>query len=257
MSWPLSGRTILLTRVPAENAPLAAELATLGAQVVELPLLKVVPPADDGAALSAAVAKLSDYAFVVFTSANGVRAFVDAREIPGESWPTDLSVVAVGPATAAAATAAGLAVDVMASTATAAALTDALPAAGDDASRVLAPLAEQASPTVVDGLTAKGYAVDRVTAYQTVSPPLPDKLPAVDAIALFAPSAVDRFVDRYGVGALPPVVVAIGPSTMTRLADLGVGGAAEATPHTSAGVLDMLVFTLQRSPEQGRSTMGG
>ncbi len=236
---------VIITRSVDENRSLRAELGRLGVDAVEIPLVEVLTPGDDGRALAAAVDRLADYRWVVLTSVNGVRAL--AAALGDRPWPPAVDVAAVGPTTEAAARAAGMTVALVPPDATARSLVEAFAAASRPGDRVLAPLAELAGSTVVDGLTAKGYQVDRVDAYRTAAPapsesadPAPD-LEAARAVAFFSPSAVDRFVDRFvdghPRGSAPPVVVCIGPVTAGRARRRGLSGVITASPHTEAGVV--------------------
>lgn len=258
---------MVVTRSEADNRRLAQILSELGAAVISIPLVAVLGPEDGGRALAAAVGNLTDYRWVVLTSVNGVEAVRSA--MAGTPWPPQVMVAPVGPVTATAARSAGMRVGPIPETATAAALVEAFAPArldptgdGDDGGgrpRVLAPLAELAGTTVVDGLRAKGYRVDRVTAYRTAAPTdhtggtpgtgpsgvIPaeagrDSVVDADAVTFFAPSAVDRFVERFGVDGVPPTVVCVGPSTAERAAAHGLGGVITAAPHTQPGVVDAL-----------------
>lgn len=232
--------TVAITRSVEDNRSLAERLERLGFVAVAIPLIDVMAPADGGRALTEALEQLADYGWVVLTSANGVRALVEAGN--GRPWPGEVSVAAVGPATAAAARSAGLPVALVPDVATAVALVDTFPVAGPPPPppRVLAPLAQLASDTVATGLEAKGWRVDRVEAYRTVAPQeQADRSDAVvDAAAFFSPSAVDRWVDRYGIGV--PLAVCVGPSTAARARDRGLARVVEATPHTEGGIVTAL-----------------
>src|SRR5207248_11712195 len=74
---PLSGVRVLVTRTREQASELSAILSELGAEVIEAPAIRVEPPSSH-TKLDAAIRRLaaSSYAWVVFTSANGVRAFV-------------------------------------------------------------------------------------------------------------------------------------------------------------------------------------
>src|SRR4030095_3899282 len=98
---PLSGKRIVVTRTRKQASALSNKLRTLGAQVIELPTIRIDPPSD----LRAFAELVQDahlYDWIVFTSANGVEAFFeiffklydDAREIGGAR------IAAIGPATA-------------------------------------------------------------------------------------------------------------------------------------------------------------
>lgn len=237
---------VAVTRSVDDNASLIAALEAIGVEAVAIPLVEVAPAGDGGAALAAAAADLERYHWVVLTSANGVRALVDALD--GRPWPPGPAVAVVGPATAAAARSAGLPVDLQPAEATAAHLVADLPAGHGP---VLAPLAELAGPTVVDGLTTKGWRVDRVEAYRTVAPATDAggatgaTRPEVDLVTFFSPSAVDRWVDRFGSSATPgPPAVCVGPATAARAERRGLAPIVVADPHTEAGVVAAVERTL-------------
>ncbi len=246
MAPVLDGRRIIITRSVADNRSLAAELTRRGGTVIELPLVEVLPPPDERE-LVKAVESIAGYRWVVLTSVNGVEAV--GRAMGGTQWPAGTDVVPVGPATAAAARAAGMSTVDPAPVATAAALVEAFPPADGSPGTVdvLAPLAELAGPTVEDGLGGKGYRVTRVTAYRTAAPDLTgedrgrlDAARGADAVAFFSPSVVDRFPSDL----LPSVVVCIGPSTAARVTERGLAEPIVASSHTEAGVVKALVDVL-------------
>ncbi len=247
---PLAGRTVVLTRSTDDNRFLASRLTALGADVKQIPLNVVLPAPDGGVALGKALERLADYEWLVLTSANGVRAVVDQRgAVP---WPEGVHVAVVGDTTARVADAAGLPVNFIPSEASAARLVAEFPTALVNAApvRVLAPLAELASSTVYDGLSDKGYDVDRVTAYRTGAPKIDQVLEPVqrslaegaDVVVFAAPSAVVRFADRFG--STSAAVVCIGPSTAKRAQNLGFVVAAVATPHDDDGIYEAVQAVL-------------
>ncbi len=95
---PLFGQRIVVTRDRRQAAELAEPLEELGAEVLLLPVIEIQPPADSGP-LDRAMACLDTYDWLIFTSANAVRSFVerltDIRSLRAK-------VCAIGPATAAA-----------------------------------------------------------------------------------------------------------------------------------------------------------
>ena len=263
----LRGRRIVITRSVADNRSLAYRLEALGAEVIGVPLIETLPPDDGGAAMADAVDRLADYRWVVLTSVNGVEALRAA--MAGRVWPAMVTVVPVGPTTAAAARACGMNVGEAPPSATAESLVEAFPDRTEDRpGRILAPLAELAGTTVTDGLRGKGYDVDRVTAYRTAAPsvsssPLPSDagIFGADAVTFFSPSAVDRFLDRFWDGApsvaagaaQPALAICIGPATAARAEGRGFAELVTAAEHTEAGVIDALVNRLgsQREPHRG------
>jgi uroporphyrinogen-III synthase len=99
---------------------------------------------------------------------------------------------------------------------------------------------------LADGLRAAGWTVDTVEAYRTRAAPLaPDLLAEAakaDAIAFTSSSTVDNYVETAGLGAVPPVVVAIGPVTAETARRRGLEVTAVAHEHT----LDGLVAAITR-----------
>ena len=99
---PLFGKTLLVTRAREQASLLSSLLESLGANCIEAPAIKILPP-DSFEVLDQAIAKLNDYYWLIFTSANGVEYFfqrlrqasLDARALGG------VKVAAIGALTAA------------------------------------------------------------------------------------------------------------------------------------------------------------
>ena len=71
---PLFGQRILVTRTRQQASELSAMLAALGAQVLEVPTIEIAPPAEEWEEIDRNLMQMPAYDWVVFTSANGVRA---------------------------------------------------------------------------------------------------------------------------------------------------------------------------------------
>lgn len=249
-SRPLFGRTVVVTRAREQASELRTRLERLGAGVLELPAIAIEP-------VPFTVPPLADYAWVVFTSVNGVHAFftqglapagLDARALGG------VRVAAIGPGTAAAVAEHGITIDLVPDRFVAEALLDAFPDPTRAGARVLLARAEQARDVLPEGLGARGYAVDVLPVYRTVTTaPDPAVLEQVragrfDAVTFTSSSTVRNFTDQAGPLPEPvPAVVSIGPVTSATARDLGLTVAAEAIEHTIDGLVDAVCALLAPS----------
>src|SRR6185295_10084353 len=73
---PLFGKRIVVTRAKGQAEALTARLHDLGAEAIEFPTIEI-GPAEDYGPLDQAIRELAAYDWIIFTSANGVRHFVD------------------------------------------------------------------------------------------------------------------------------------------------------------------------------------
>jgi uroporphyrinogen-III synthase len=168
------------------------ELRRRAAEPVAVPLLEVLP-AIDSAALEATLARAADYDWIVYTSANAVRFATPRAEALARA-----RVACIGEATARAARAAGLRVDLVPTgESTPARLASTLAAAGElSGLRVLLPRAERARETLSRALAASGAHVDAVEAYRTRAPEgagarlSAELVRGLDAVVLTSPSTV-------------------------------------------------------------------
>jgi uroporphyrinogen III methyltransferase/synthase len=240
---PLAGRRIVVTRAREQADTLSARLSALGAAVIELPTIEIRPPNDSGP-LDCAIANLPSYDWLIFTSANGVRAFIDRlpdlRALRGK-------ICAIGPATRDAIEALHLKIDLMGEEYVAESLVAAFAAHSMEGKRVLLPRAAVARDLVPIELTKRGAHVDVVEAYRTLPP---DDLTAEihdafarkpDVITFTSSSTVKNFVAAAGTEILAGVnVVSIGPITSQTARDLGVTVAAQASVFTVDGLVEAL-----------------
>ena len=193
MSSALAGRTIVLTR-PSPGT-LADRLTNAGATVEHVPLIDIGPPGDGGAALRAALADLSDFDWLVVTSANGAAAVGDA--VAGAAH---LRLAAVGTATAAELESrCGRPVDLVPTEANSAGLLADFPASPR---RVLVAQADRAGEELTAGLRAVGHDVVAVEAYATrLVPPDARRLEVLggaDVVVLASGSAVEAWASSAG-----------------------------------------------------------
>jgi uroporphyrinogen III methyltransferase/synthase len=105
ISWfeksPLFGQTIVVTRPSNNSDDSAADLEALGAEVLVAPTVEILPP-EDWAPVDSAIDRLREFDWLVFTSGNGVRSFLDRLESLGADLRRlgKVRIAAIGSATA-------------------------------------------------------------------------------------------------------------------------------------------------------------
>ncbi len=270
---PLAGRTVVVTRPRAQAASLVGPLEELGATVLEVPTIRIVPrPFDDEVA--AVIGSLKDYRLIVFTSANAVRVFAgyleraaagkavaQRPEGPSGSPLAGAAVAAIGPATAAALEAHGVSCALVPDDFIAEGLLDAVERRGvaPAGARVLIPRAREARSVLPDTLRARGALVDVLPIYDTVAVErlaVPaERIEAADYITFTSSSTARRFAALMeeagggsaagtGISAARPLserlsgvrLCSIGPVTSGTLRELGLVVAVEAREYTAAGL---------------------
>lgn len=240
---PLFGRRIVVTRATGQASELSGRLRSLGAEVVELPTIRIEDPADGGAALRASVARVRDFDWVVLTSPNGARRFCaelrDGRDLAG------VRLAAVGPGTGSALAEHGLVADLVPRRFVAEGLLEEFPGPpGDRPGRVLLARAAVAREVLPEGLRERGWDVEVVEAYRTLPADLDDTarraLAGAEAITFTSASTVENFLAAAGSDAAPPTVAAIGPITAAAARRAGLEVTLEADPHSIDGLVDAL-----------------
>jgi uroporphyrinogen III methyltransferase/synthase len=241
---PLFGKRIVVTRAREQADALGSLLNALGAGVISLPTIELRPPADS-APLDRAIAQLDAYDWLVFTSANGVRFFLDRLDA-GENDLRKLraKICAIGPATRAAVEALHLKVDLMGKEYVAESLLEAFAAHQLEGKRVLLPRAAVARDLVPAELVRRGARVDVVEAYRTLPPEhLAEQVREVlahspDCLTFTSSSTLRNLVQATGADALRGISVAsIGPITTQTARELGVEVAAQAKVFTVEGLV--------------------
>ncbi len=251
LSWyeklPLFGQKIVVTRAREQAGVLSTLLHGLGAEVIELPTI-AIQPAADFAPLDRAIANLASYDWLIFTSANGVRFFLerldasrlDLRSIRGR-------ICAIGPATREALEKFHLKVDVMAAQYVAEGLLEALAAYDLNGAKVLIARAAVARDLLPRELARRGAQVDVVEAYRTIAPPeLANRASEIISrhphwITFTSSSTVQNLVHAIGAQAFEGIRAAsIGPITSATLRDNGIPVDAEAAPYTIPGLVEAI-----------------
>ena len=166
---PLLGKRIVVTRARAQASDLLHELTELGAECIECPTIKVVPP-DSWTPLDNAIANLKKYQWLVFTSVNGVHFFFERLFKQGLDARTlgHLRTAAIGPATSRDLLQFGINTDILPETYQAESVVEAFAKETVEGQKVLLPRAKEARVILPQELKRMGAEVDEVTAYQTV-----------------------------------------------------------------------------------------
>lgn len=247
----LFGQRVVVTRTREQASQLSQKLADHGAEVLEIPTIRIVPPTNHGPLIEA-MTGLGEYDWIVFTSPNGVakffeyffKAFDDIRSLGL------LRIAAVGPATAAKLRELHLRVDAMPEEFVASKVAKAISAVENiENLRVLCLRAEVANPDLVTQLEQLGGIVDDIACYQTV-PETEDRTGAAASllasgaewITFTSGSTVEKFHARFDLPGLlrrfPGIKTAsIGPETSKALAALGIEPTVEARPHHLDGLI--------------------
>ena len=252
---PLFGKRIVVTRARAQAGELSRELESLGAEVLEFPTIEIREPEDFGP-LDGAIKALDSFGWIVFTSANGVAAFMERLVHHGldlRAVPREAKVAAIGPATADALRATGLRVDVVPEEYRAEALLEALLLDGSTTGgKVLIPRAKVAREVLPEKLREAGMEVVVPPAYETVpSEEGKDGLRGrlltgdVDCVTFTASSTVESFVGAFGEEAEDLLAktraACIGPITAETARGHGIRVDAEATEYTIPGLINAVV----------------
>jgi len=205
---PLAGRRILVTRAEEKGNRFARLLEERGAEVLQVPLIRLEDP-DSWEPLDSALTRLASFHHLLFTSANAVDRFFERlrRQGAAGNLPDTLSITAVGPRTAQAVARWGHGVDRVARAFRAEGILDALSDLELASREILLPRAQEARQLLVQELTRRGARVTVVAVYRNVlveesRQPLLKALRggSVDVATFASASAVRHFVQLAGAG---------------------------------------------------------
>ena len=246
---PLSGKRIVVTRTRKQAGDLSHKLRRLGADVLELPTIRIEPPTDlrEFAEL---VRDAHGYDWIIFTSPNGVEAFFemffklydDAREIGAPK------IAAIGPATAQRVRDFHLHVDLQPEEFVAEEIVREFQKQGAvENLRILVARAEKARDVLPKQLSALGAIVDEGFAYRTV-PETRDRTEArrrfldegADLITFTSSSTVENFLALGLPWPKGMRIASIGPITSKTARDHGLTVNIEAPRHDIEGLVEAI-----------------
>ncbi|MDP6545994.1 MAG: uroporphyrinogen-III C-methyltransferase [Phycisphaerae bacterium] len=258
ISWfenrPLFGKRIVVTRARLQASRVTQQLEELGAEVIELPAIRIEPPADIAPLDAAAAAGVASFDWVIFTSANGVDAFFDAlqRADLDSRALSGVQICVIGPGTARRLGQFGLRADAQPETYKAAEISQTLAAIEDlGGKKILCPRADIAPKDLIEDLQSLGAEATDIAAYRTVGetpdPALLDELFAdsgPDWITFTSSSTVTNFVNAVGLDRLrasAASLASIGPVTSATMRSFELEVDVEATSHTIPGLVEAIL----------------
>ena len=249
---PLFGKGVVITRPEKQADDLAQLLTNEGANPIHFPTIKIVPP-PDWRDLDAAIKKLADYDWLIFTSANGVQFFFerlltknrDIRDLKG------VKICCIGPATARQVESKGIRVDLVPKKFISEGILESFSGINLKGKKILIARAAVARDVLPEGLKKLGAEVDVVTAYETVnSGKKKNDLEAlfkenqVDVITFTSSSTVNNFVKIMGRNfSLPKSVkvACIGPVTEATAKKAGFSVDIHQEKYTMEGLVQSLI----------------
>jgi uroporphyrinogen III methyltransferase / synthase len=249
---PLHGRRVVVTRARAQASALARTLRGLGAEVVELPAIRIEPRLDSDE-VRRAVDDVYSYALICLTSPNGVRLLFEALANVGRDARAlaNATVAAIGPGTAEALRERGVIADVVPERSVAEALVEALADVDVSGRPVLVARAAEARDVLPDALRQRGAEVDVVALYETIAED-PDQAAVeaaqgADYVTFTSSSTVRNFLDAVG-DRFPPRarVASIGPVTSGTAREAGLEVHVEADRHDPEGLVEALLADATR-----------
>jgi len=262
---PLSGKRILVTRPREQAAELVELLEAMGAETIEAPMIRILPP-DDYAPLDDACARAGTFDWIIFSSTNTVDAFMerllstphDVRALGG------VKLCVVGSATAERLRHHGLKVDLTPAEYRAEAVVRALREAVDVRGlKVLLPRSDIGREVIANELRKLGADVTEVVAYRTAiaeaeregEPDIYRMLldRRIDVVTFTSASAVRNFVKV--VGAEPAadllrttIVASIGPVTAEAAAQYHIETTIQSPHYTIPALVDAIVEHFAKKP---------
>lgn len=251
---PLLGKRIVVTRARQQASDLVRLLTDLGAECLEYPTIEIMPPKDPQP-LKQAIANLTTYDWIVFTSVNGVGFFFEQLFADGKDVRAlgRLKTAAIGPATAARLLEFGLISDIVPQTYRAESVVDAFKKEKLNNKKILLPRAREARPILPQELKKMGAAVDEIPAYETLkavdnASDLVQQLKEkrVDMITFTSSSTVKNFkallpAKAHAVLMQDITIASIGPITTDTAKRLGFDVHITAKSYTIPGLVDAIL----------------
>jgi uroporphyrinogen III methyltransferase/synthase len=228
---PLFGKNVMVTRARKQSMTLVDRLLELGANVIEVPTIEIVPlPSKEE--LGVEINQLALYQYIVFTSVNTVDIFFskldemryDARSLAG------VQVVAIGKQTAKALSMKGIKADIVPELATLEGLVTRLTPLVKQTDRILIPKAKKTRPVLKEQLPAS---ITEVVLYETRMDTIQKgkivdyfNQELVDYLTFSSSSTVENFIQLIGADYQDLVgrvkIISLGPITTQTIEKAGL-----------------------------------
>ena len=256
---PLLGKRIVVTRARQQASDLIGLLSVQGAECLEYPTIKIIPPKDPEP-LKQAVKNLSAYDWIVFTSVNGVIYFFEQLFAAGKDVRAlgRMQTAAIGPATAGRLLEFGLTSDIVPETYRAESVVEAFAKVKLKGKKILLPRAAEARPILPQELRKMGATVDEIPAYETLkavenTDDLVQKLEDnyIDLITFASSSTVKNFkallpAKNFTKLIQGVTIASIGPITSNTAKELGFDVHITAESYTIPGLVEAILRYYQK-----------
>ena len=258
-SKPLFGKGVVITRPEKQANDLAKLLIKEAANPIHFPTIKIVPP-PNWRELDAAIKKLEEYEWLIFTSANGVAYFFqrlfakkkDIRDLKG------IKICCIGPATAQQVENKGIRVDLVPEKFISEGILESFSGKNLKGKKILLARAAKARDVLPEGLKKLGAKVDVATTYVTVnSGKKKNELEElfeenqVDVVTFTSSSTVNNFIKIAGSGFKLPKgvkIACIGPVTAATAKKAGFTVDIHQEEYTMEGLVDALKKFFGKKP---------
>jgi uroporphyrinogen III methyltransferase / synthase len=259
---PLFGRRFVVTRPVGQNSRLKKLLEQKGAEVLELPLIEILP-AEERNLVAETFAGIATYGWIVFTSANGAReffklffrAFRDIRSFG------PMRIACVGDSTATVVRSYNLEVELIPTVSTAEDLAQTLVATDSlDSANVLVITGNRNRDILVNLLETLGHAiVDTLSVYSTdfadvseAKDLLEFRKNGADALVFNSSSAALSYIEQeedllLEDEARAPILCSLGAQTTSTLKENGLSVGLEAETPSLESLVDSLVTKFGRN----------
>jgi len=258
MKWfenrPLFGKKIVVTRARAQASDMISRLTELGAQCLEYPVIKIVPP-ESYSQIDASIDSLDAYDWIIFTSVNGVKFFFKRLLEKGKDARTlgSLKTACIGPVTAKRLKSYGINTDILPESFRAESIIAVFKNETVAGKRMLLPRAAEARPILPKELSKMGATIDEIAAYHTINDTENTDLLVrqltqgdIDLVTFTSSSTVTNFKrlipkNRFNELLKNVTIASIGPITSETAEKNGFTVHVEAESYTIDGLCEAIV----------------